>query len=153
MPLPRPMINSGDFNFSFSGLKTAVLYKFKKLQKNLSASEKELLITELAVEFQQASVDVLVKKTLAAGKKYGAKTILLAGGVSANQKLRHQLGEAIKKNLPDTAYKIPPTAYTGDNAAMIGAAAHFRWQKMTDKNKKQAENNWKILEAQANLRL
>lgn len=152
-PLPRPMINSGDFNFSFSGLKTAVLYKFRALQKDLSPTEKELLVTELATEFQEAAVDVLVAKTISAAKKYEAKTILLAGGVSANLELRKQLLATIKKDLPDVSCVIPELSYTGDNAAMIGAAAHFRWEKMPKEERKKLDANWQNLEANANLKI
>ena len=149
--LPRPMINSKDFNFSFSGLKTAVLYKFRALQKDLSPTEKELLVTELSFEFQQAACDVLIKKTIAAAQKYAVKTIMLAGGVSANLELRNQLNEAIKKELPNVSCVVPDLIYTGDNAAMIGTAAHFRYTLA--KNKNIWDKNWKNLETNANLKL
>jgi len=122
--LPRPMMNSKDYDFSFSGLKTAVLYKLKEL----GIMNKELKIA-ICAEFQQAVIDVLIKKTLAAAKEYKIKTIILGGGVAANQELRKQLGEAIKNNLPNTLYLIPDTKYTTDNAAMIAAAAYFRTLK------------------------
>ncbi len=147
--LPRPMMHSKDFNFSFSGLKTAVLYQVKKIE----TSELEKLKAEIAHEFQQAAIDVLVHKTARAAEKFQPKTIMLAGGVSANKELREQLGEAIKKNLPHTDYCLPDIALTGDNAAMIASAAAFRWQKMTSKEKSDALQNWKTLEANANLKL
>ena len=86
---PRPMINSGDFDFSFSGLKTAVLYT---LQKMTPAQIKKQTPT-IAAEFQQAVIDVLIAKTMAAAKKYNVKTIILAGGVAANQALRQILND------------------------------------------------------------
>lgn len=146
--LPRPMINSADFNFSFSGLKTAVLYLVRKNEKLL---ENENFVSSVAHEFQQAVIDVLVAKTLKAAEKYDAKTIMLAGGVSANLELRRQLGEAIREKLPNTKYNSPATIYTGDNAAMIGGAAHFRFCEKPQKNI--WKSNWKNLEAAANLKL
>jgi N6-L-threonylcarbamoyladenine synthase len=142
------MINSKNFNFSFSGLKTAVLYLVKKNEKLLKNQD---FINEISHEFQQAVVDVLVSKTIAAAKKYNPKTIMLAGGVSANIELRRQLGEAAKKNIPNAKYKIPDTNYSMDNATMIAAAASFRAQKT--KNKKILFDNWKTIMADANMEL
>ncbi len=150
-PLPRPMINSGDFNFSFSGLKTAVLYKFRQMNDGLSEKEKPLLISELATEFQDAAVEVLVKKTISAGRKYKVKTIMLAGGVSANKTLRQKLLKETKKGLPGVVCLLPEIKYTGDNAAMIGVAAYFRY-KLNHKEKTW-KNNWKKLETDANLKI
>ncbi len=118
--LPRPMIDSPNFEFSFSGLKTALLYE---LQKD---SEWKNKIPEYCQEFQQAIIDVLIKKTIKAAKKYGAKSILLAGGVSANKELRLQLEKEIKKELPETTFFKPELAYTTDNAAMIASAGYFK---------------------------
>lgn len=118
--LPRPMINSKDYDFSFSGLKTAVLYKIKEL----GIINKDFKIA-ICYEFQQAVIDVLISKTIRAAKEYKVKTLILGGGVAANQELRKQLAEAIKNNLPNTLYFIPDTKYTTDNAAMIAAAAYF----------------------------
>jgi len=156
--LPRPMINSDNLNFSFSGLKTAVLYIVRDNPKILKNKK---LKSELCAEFQQAVIDVLVAKTLKAARKYKPKTILLGGGVSANTELRRQLGEAIKKNLKNTLYSIPDTRYSLDNAAMIAVAGYFSvfarsgvaGQYKLAKNKKKFENNWKNLEADANLSL
>lgn len=151
--LPRPMLNSKDFNFSFSGLKTAVLYETKKLKEKLPATDYGLLVPEICHEFQQAAIDVLVSKTLKAAEKYEVKTVMLAGGVSANKELRKQLGLAVSELLHDTSYIIPDTSLTGDNAAMIGAAAHFRWQKMSEDEKENSKNGWKTLQANANLKM
>lgn len=148
--LPRPMINSKNLNFSFSGLKTAVLYLVKK-NKLLLKNEK--FVAEVAAEFQQAACDVLITKTISAAKKYDAKTVMLAGGVSANRELRKQLGAAIEKELPNVSYMMPAIEYTGDNAAMIGAAAHFRWRNISEKDRQKFKNNWKNLETDANLKL
>ena len=109
-------------------------------------------IAEVCHEFQQACVDVLIAKTLGAAEKYAPKTILLAGGVSANTELRKQLGQAIKKSIPNVAYQIPDLSLTGDNAAMIGTAAALRWEKMSEENKKKAMNGWKDILPDANLK-
>lgn len=148
--LPRPMLNKKNFDFSFSGLKTAVLYETKKHPELL---KEERYVNEICHEFQQAAIDVLVAKTIKAAAKYKPQTIMLAGGVSANMELRQQLGAAIKKNLPGVLYRIPDLALTGDNAAMIGAAAVLRWQKMNISQKEKASNSWKTLQTDANLKL
>ena len=148
--LPRPMLNRNNFDFSFSGLKTAVLYGTKKNPEFLK--DKHYTI-EMCHEFQQAVIDVLVKKTMKAGEKYSPKTIMLAGGVAANKELREQLGKAIQKNMPNTQYQIPDNIYTGDNATMIATAACFRWSKMTTTQKKKTLDNWKNLDTDANLKL
>lgn len=147
--LPRPMINSNNFNFSFSGLKTAALYETKKHPEFLKDKE---YISEMCHEFQQSVVDVLISKTLKAAKKYHPKTIMLAGGVSANEELREQFGKAVS-SLPATSYQLPATSYSIDNAAMIAAAAYFRWKNMSNSQKKEASNNWKVLETDSNLKL
>ena len=148
--LPRPMLNRKNFDFSFSGLKTAVLYETKKHPELLKDKN---YITGLCHEFQQAAIDVLVAKTIRAAEKYAPKTIMLAGGVAANQELREQLGKAIRNNLPNTSYIIPDTIFTGDNAAMIATAACFRWNKMSEAQKKKAKENWKTLDTDASLKL
>jgi N6-L-threonylcarbamoyladenine synthase len=147
---PRPMMNKNNFNFSFSGLKTAVLYEAKKNPKLLKNKE---YLAEICHEFQQACIDVLLSKTIKAAEQYGAKTIMLAGGVSANKQLREQLGQAIEKKMPGVFYRIPDFSLTGDNAAMIGAAAAMRWQKMSEAQKKKTLQNWKNLQPNANLKM
>lgn len=150
LKFPRPMINSKNFNFSFSGLKTAVLYETKKHPKQL---KNKRYIREVCHEFQQAAIDVLIHKTILAAQKYSPKTILLAGGVSANQELRKQLEKAVNKELKNTLYFILDTLYSLDNAAMIAAAGLYRWKALNSKNKKTALDNWKNLQADANLKL
>jgi len=142
--LPRPMINTKDYDFSFSGLKTAVLYNFKNQPAKTKKSKK--YIQEMCAETQQAIIDVLIKKTIKAAKAHEANTLILGGGVTANQELRKQLKNKIKKELPKIKYLIPDRSLSTDNAAMIGVAGYFRW-----KNK--ARENWKAIEAKANLRL
>ncbi len=163
--LPRPMINKNNLNFSFSGLKTAVLYEVKK------DPNYKLHTANYCHEFQQAVIDVLIAKTLKAAKIYKPKTVMLAGGVSANTELRQQLGIAIKKELKNifsvnysqngsasggfngARYIIPDIKYSIDNAAMIAAAAVIRFQNMTNAQKKKAFHNWKTLQPDANLKL
>lgn len=122
---PRPMIDSPDFDFSFSGLKTAVLYYLKSINQPIN----KLTRSAICYEFQQAVVDVLVAKTIRAAKKYKVKTILLGGGVAANKQLREWLSRSIKNELPITNYHLPPMEYTTDNAAMIAAAGYFMARK------------------------
>ncbi len=139
--LPRPMINSKDFDFSFSGLKTAVLYLYKS-RKNWSDKAK----ADLAREFEQAVVEVLVKKSFNAIEKYKPKSFLLAGGVAANKKLRTELitaGESVK----GLKVHIPAFDYTTDNAAMIGAAAYFHYKNKNFANKFDltADPSWSLI--------
>lgn len=135
------MINSKNYNFSFSGLKTAVLYflqdhpEFLKSQKGKAAISKE---------FQNAVVDVLVSKTVRAAKEFKIKTILLGGGVAANELLRQRLGEELQKCMPNSKYLIPDTNLTGDNALMIALAAYLGKNKKTAWNKVQAESNLRL---------
>jgi N6-L-threonylcarbamoyladenine synthase len=146
--LPRPMINSNNLSFSFSGLKTAVLYIVRDNPKILKNKE---LKAALCAEFQQAVIDVLVAKTQRAAKKYNPKTILLGGGVSANKELRAQLGSDIENSISDIKYNLPDTIYSLDNATMIAVAGYFQYKLAKDKKK--FENSWKDLEADAGLEL
>jgi N6-L-threonylcarbamoyladenine synthase len=146
--LPRPMINANNLNFSFSGLKTAVLYT---VRDNSGILRNKKLKAELCAEFQQAAIDVLVHKTMQAAKKYKPETIILGGGVSANKELRKQLQEAVKKKFPNTACLMPGVLYSIDNAAMIAAAGYYQFKLA--KNKNEFNNNWKNLEADANFEL
>ena len=139
--LPRPMIRSNDLQMSFSGLKTAVLYAWRDCQLKLKGDELENARVNLAADFQQAVVDVLVTKTLKAVKKYNAKTVVLGGGVSANLELRRQLAEAIDSGFPPSLklwrtrlsgmtinkvkLVVPELKMTGDNATMIAKAAYY----------------------------
>ena len=124
--LPRPMINSKNFDFSFSGLKTAALYLVKGFPEKDRPSPLELNDknkADLAASFEQAVVDVLIHKTVLAARKLTPNTLVLGGGVAANQKLRQELESKIKKEFPQVACRLPPVALTGDNALMIALAA------------------------------
>ena len=145
---PRPMISSQNLDFSFSGLKTAVLYFVKKNQDKM---QDEKFVQQISYEFQQAVIEVLVSKTIAAAKIYKPKKIFLAGGVSANTKLQDSLKEAVKNNLPEIHYEPIKNIYSVDNAAMIAAAAFFRHQK--NNQDKDWLSNWKTLKTEASLKL
>ncbi len=157
LKLPRPMLHSGDYNFSFSGIKTAVLYTVRKYEKEHHLTTKDPLpedfVQAVSLEFQNAVTEVLIKKTLKAAREYGAQTILLAGGVSANTQLRDELATAIKEEIPTVTFSVPPFEYCLDNAAMIAAAASFRWNKMSDVQRKECDSGWKTVLADSNLKM
>ena len=141
--LPRPMINSNDYNFSFSGLKTAVLYLYNDLIKTRAPEE---IRPAMATEIQDAIVEVLVSKTVKAAKKFNPKTMMIAGGVAADKKLRKVMAEKIAPyGIP---LLVPDFAYATDNAAMIAAAGYFSCLK-----KKPASEAWKKIKTDANLKL
>jgi N6-L-threonylcarbamoyladenine synthase len=117
---PRPMINNPDFDFSFSGLKTSVLYTIKKLPK-LTPKIKQ----QIALAFEEAVVDVLTKKTKKAIKEYEIKTLILGGGVTANKEIRKTFQKLSKELGID--FFIPEIDYSTDNALMIGIAGYFRY--------------------------
>ncbi|MDO8639634.1 MAG: tRNA (adenosine(37)-N6)-threonylcarbamoyltransferase complex transferase subunit TsaD [bacterium] len=128
---PRPMIGSNDLDFSFSGLKTAVLREVKTIKQLNNET-----IANISASVQQAIIDVLVSKTLKTAEKYQVKSILLSGGVSANQKLRDEFKLKIENLKLKIALSVPPKNLCTDNGAMIAAAAFFNykpvpWQKIT----------------------
>ena len=135
--LPRPMINSDNFDFSFSGLKTAIRYALEN-DKNWKNK-----IPEYCAEFQQAIIDVLIKKTISASNKFNIKTIMLAGGVSANKELRKQLKKQVLKN--NFKFNMPNLKYTTDNAAMIATAGYFKFLR-------DEFTLWKYLKVDCNLK-
>jgi len=110
---PRPMLNSKNLDFSFSGLKTAVFYAIR--DKKLTDNEK----ADVAASAQTAIVEILVKKTLSAVAMEDAKEVIIVGGVAANTLLR----EKMRDNLHGLSLRVPLIKYCTDNAAMIGAAA------------------------------
>ena len=115
---PRPMIHHKNYDFSFAGLKTAVFYdtRGKKLTKKQKA--------DIAASFQEAAVDVLIAKTIRAAREFNAKSVILAGGVAANTALRKKLEKECKKL--GREFFVSSMKYSGDNAAMIAAAAYIR---------------------------
>ncbi len=117
-PLPRPMIHSHDLNFSFSGIKTAVLYTVQKIDK-LTDTMKQ----EIAREFEDAVVEVIVKKTKEAVEQYGAQTIIMGGGVSANKKIRNDFTK-LAEDL-NIKFLVPEISASTDNAFMIALAGYI----------------------------
>lgn len=131
----RPMMESAfGFDFSFSGIKTAVVNYVNKnnvvAKPCLPAGRLALPTADLVASFQQAIVDVLVDKTIRAAIKYKCQTICLGGGVAANSALREQLLKAGQEQ--GLNVKIPPLILCTDNAAMIGAAAYFNPKKIKE---------------------
>ncbi len=119
--LPRPMLHSPDLNFSFSGLKTAVLYKIRAAGE-LSESFKQ----EMAYEFEEAVCEVLVEKTRRALHKHqDIQSLIVAGGVAANQYLCSKL-EGLRSDLPHLSTHFPTRTMATDNAIMIGLAAYIQ---------------------------
>lgn len=112
---PRPMLHTKDYNFSYSGLKTSVLYYLRDHKKTRKA--------DVAASFQEAALDVLVKKTARAVKEFDAKSILLSGGVAANEELRHKL--SVISHKLGTRFLAPPMDFNTDNAVMIGVAGYM----------------------------
>lgn len=143
---PRSMMNQNDFDFSFSGLKTAVIYQVRDLEKKVSLTDQQ--VNDICASFQQAAVDVLVAKALRAAEKFQVKSVLLAGGVAANKLLRETLTKRIAEDLPGIYYYQPGMEYCLDNAAMIGIAAHYLWEQ----NPNQYQS-WSEVEALASLKI
>ena len=119
LPLP---LNNNSFNFSFSGLKSAVLNTVhnEKQRKN------EIRVADMCTSFQNRVVEIITKKTMKALEKYEVKNLVVAGGVSANNGLRHKLTILCRDNKINLS--IPKTKYCTDNAAMIGAAAYYAYK-------------------------
>uniref|UniRef100_UPI002609E5A2 tRNA (adenosine(37)-N6)-threonylcarbamoyltransferase complex transferase subunit TsaD n=1 Tax=uncultured Anoxybacillus sp. TaxID=263860 RepID=UPI002609E5A2 len=115
--LPRAWLEEGSYDFSFSGLKSAVINTLHNAKQRGETLRPE----DMAASFQASVVEVLVEKTMQAAADYGVKQILLAGGVAANEGLRTQLREQMKR-LPEVELVIPPLSLCTDNAAMIAAA-------------------------------
>ena len=136
-PLPRPMLHSKDFDFSFAGLKTSVLYLIKKIG-NLTPEMKALI----AKDFEDSVTEVLLAKTLAAAKKYKVHEIILGGGVSANKKIRSAFHIAISRELPGVTLFLPDQKLSTDNGLMIGVVGLIH-----------SNNQKKIITAEGHLRL
>ncbi|MFZ5932461.1 MAG: tRNA (adenosine(37)-N6)-threonylcarbamoyltransferase complex transferase subunit TsaD, partial [Patescibacteria group bacterium] len=131
---PRPMINEGNFDFSFSGLKTAVNKEVVRLGDKASRKM-------LAADVQEAITDVLVEKTLRAVQKFKPESLLLAGGVAANQRLREKFAAEIESRKLRVEFFVPPPALCTDNATYVAAYAYF--SKTT--------TDWRFLEANPEL--
>jgi N6-L-threonylcarbamoyladenine synthase len=119
--LPRPMLHDATCDFSFSGLKTSVLYLLKK-HPEITEREKQ----HIAREFENAVTEVLLKKTARALDETQAQTLVLGGGVSANTHIRRVFTERIKNDYPGVALRLPAATFSGDNAIMIAIAGFYR---------------------------
>ena len=119
--LPRPMIDEDSYDFSFSGLKSAV----NNMIYHMKRKEETIVVEDMCASFQNSVIDVLVSKLDKAAKDYDVKQVLIAGGVAANKGLRKRLFETIK----DKEIIIPSMQYCTDNAAMIGAAAYYTYKQ------------------------
>ena len=135
--LPRAMLDRDDFNFSFSGLKTAVLRITKEKNNN------QKFVSDTSSSFQKIVVDILVEKTIRAARKYDISSVLLCGGVAANQSLRDTMSTRIKKLSSKILFKVPKPEYCTDNAAKIGIAAFYNLNLY----------DWQNVRADANLKL
>jgi len=142
---PRPILNNGTYNFSFSGLKTAVLQRVIDLKKKHGEDLSDEIKQEVCAAFEDAVVDVLVTKTMRAVDKHKPKAVILAGGVAANRRLREVLQLAIETK-KSVKFLVPPMNLCGDNAAMIGLAAYYHILRGDT-------SNWKNIEVDSNLEL
>jgi len=139
--LPRPMIRTQNYDFSFSGLKTAVLYHHKKQSSKTKKDPRYL--AAVCYETQQAVIDVLLAKTINAVYQYKAKSVILGGGVIANDELRKQFAYHLKPIPYNLHFLVAPKNVCTDNAAMIAAAAFFNQKK----------KSWKQVRADANAKI
>ena len=130
---PRPLTGSAGkalaaehkFDFSFSGIKTALLYQVEKLQEEYGTLPPDLL-SDVAASFQQAVVDVLVKKTMSAVKEFAPKTVVAAGGVACNALLREQLAAAMPKKIN---LRLAEPKFCTDNAAMVAGLGYHYYKR------------------------
>ncbi len=118
--LPRPMIKSNDLDFSFSGLKTSVLYALRGIEKMTRAHT-----LAYACELEDAITDVLTEKVRKALIQYQARTLVIGGGVSANTHIRAAFAKLVSETFPQTALCVPERELSTDNAVMIGMAAYI----------------------------
>lgn len=138
---PRALMRPGNLDFSYAGLKTSVLYELRKHKKSLT------MVNDVAASFQAAAIEPLVTKTLWAVENNRAKTLLLGGGVAANQLLREELTMMVRSKLPTVRYIQPALNLCMDNGVMIAIAGAFHaaqndfipWQKI------KADPNWELV--------
>lgn len=146
---PRPKLTNKDYDFSFSGLKTAVLYFLKEHTEQIAD---ETFVARVSHEFQESVVDVLVGKAERAIQEFQPKTVIIAGGVSANKRLRERMTETVAQYV-DSTFMMPPFEYSLDNAAMIGAAGILRFAKMPEGEREDLKKNVIDMEPSAHLPL
>ena len=142
--LPRPMIHSKDYDFSFSGLKTAVLYVVRDIKLTNSGTIPENLKIEIAYEFQEAAAEVITKKTCNAVRDFDVQTLIVGGGVSANSRIKELLKQKVSEIIQPDQIHFPARELTGDNALMIGLAGYFKYKKNPD-------NDYQDFRAEGNL--
>lgn len=147
---PRPMLRKDDYRFSFSGLKTAVLYSLKKESETKLADPS--FVAEVAHEFQEAVIDTLVGKTERALQEFQPQTLVIAGGVSANVRLRERM-KTMVKDYADCQFLMPPFQYSLDNAAMIGAAGMLRYARLSESEREALKTNAFLMEPSAHFPL
>jgi len=128
---PRSLLGPDSLDFSFSGIKTAVLYHcrgqdMKGEDKVGAMSEQE--VADIAASFQTAVVEVLIKKAERAIKRIGAKTVLLGGGVAANSELRRRLQDMCETSAPAKKLLVAPKQYCTDNAVMVASLAYYKYK-------------------------
>ncbi len=124
---PRPMIHQKNYDFSFSGLKTAVLYDYK--QRSKETQKDPNYIREVCREVQNSIVDVLLFKTIKSVKNYNVQSIILGGGVTANKELRKRFKEKVNEDFPNLKLYLPEIKYATDNSLMIALVAYCRYLK------------------------
>lgn len=139
LTLPRPMLSDAACNFSFSGLKTSVLYFLKKLP-DITEHEKQ----HIAHEFENAVTEVLWKKTARALEATGAKTLVIGGGVSANTHIRRSFTKNMQDEFPGLSLRIPSAALTTDNAIMIALAGFYRAERKEFATDLRADGNLRL---------
>ena len=122
---PRAMIHEDHYDFSFSGLKSAVINRIH----NAKQKGEEIVPENVAASFQASVVEVLVEKSKRALEEYSVKQFVLAGGVAANKGLRTAMTKMMEEHYPAVTFSIPPLSLCGDNAAMIGAAAYTKYMQ------------------------
>jgi len=162
-----PLKNNRDLNFSFSGLKTAALYKALEMSRGkkikdilkkppkpdldipLSKKQKQ----DVAKAFQSVAIESLIEQTKKALARFSFRTAVLGGGVAANELLRRRFAVELSKEFPKLRVSLPPVELTGDNAAMLLPAAYLKWQKADRRQRKIFRENWAVLEADSNLSL
>ncbi len=149
--LPRPMIRSDDFDFSFSGIKTAVLYMVKKIEDSIGLTEE--IREEVCYEFEEAVTDTLLSKMLRASEKYCPETIIMGGGVTANSHIKKVFKETFEKEYPETKILVPTNDLSTDNALMIALAGYMRALHDPKKILTPASKKLKNLSADGNLKL
>ncbi len=134
--LPRPMVNKPNFDFSFSGLKTAVMLEVRKAEAEDRLEEAK---ADLAASFQRAAVDTLIAKSIKAARAKGFKRIVVAGGVGANKLLRKEIAERFEGEV-----YYPRLAFCTDNGAMIAVAGALRLAEAAEAEQIRAQARWSL---------